>query len=136
MSHHVKVTSPEAKIKEAAQKMRDGDFRMMPVGEGDRMIGAISDRDIAIGAVGEGKDPTTKVRDTMSEGILWVHEVVHEDDSVDDAARIMSEKQILRLPVVDRDRRLMGIVALADFVVQSSDIEPAAEALIEVSQPK
>lgn len=131
MSQDVKVISPEATIKEAAQKMRDGDFGMLPVGEDDRMIGAISDRDIAIRAVAEGNDPTTKVRDTMSGGIVWVF----EDDSVDEAARIMSENQIRRLPVVNRDKRLVGIVALGDFAVQSSDIEVAAEALTEISKP-
>ena len=131
MSQDVKVISPEATIKEAAQKMRDGDFGMLPVGEDDRMIGAISDRDIAIRAVAEGNDPTTKVRDTMSGGIVWVY----EDDSVDEAARIMSENQIRRLPVVSRDKRLVGIVSLGDFAVQSSDIEVAAEALTEISKP-
>lgn len=131
MSQDVKVISPEATIKEAAQKMRDGDFGMLPVGEDDRMIGAISDRDIAIRAVAEGNDPTTKVRDTMSGGIVWVF----EDDSVDEAARIMSENQIRRLPVVNRDKRLVGIVSLGDFAVQSSDIEVAAEALTEISKP-
>ena len=69
MRRDVKVISPEATIKEATQKMRDGDFGMMPVGEDDRMIGTISDRDIAIRAVAEGKDTGTKVRDVMSEGI-------------------------------------------------------------------
>lgn len=131
MSQDVKVISPAATIKEAAQKMRDGDFGMLPVGEDDRMIGAISDRDIAIRAVAEGNDPTTKVRDTMSGGIVWVF----EDDSVDEAARIMSENQIRRLPVVNRDKRLVGIVSLGDFAVQSSDIEVAAEALTEISKP-
>jgi len=131
MSRDVTVISPEATIKEAAQKMDEGDFGMMPVGENDRMIGAISDRDIAIRAVGKGKDPTTKVRDAMSEGIVWAY----EDDSVDDAAQLMSEHQIRRLPVVNRDKRLVGIVALGDFAVQSSDIQPAAEALTEISRP-
>ena len=66
MSRDVKVISPEMTIREAAQTMCDGDFGMMPVGENDRMIGALSDRDIAIRAVAEGKGPTTKVREIMS----------------------------------------------------------------------
>lgn len=131
MSRDVKVISPDMTIGEAAKTMRDGDFGMMPVGENDRMIGTISDRDIAIRAVAEGKDAGTKVRDVMSEGIAWVY----EDDSVEQAATIMSKRQVRRLPVVDRDKRLVGIVALGDFAVESSEIQPAAQALSEISKP-
>ena len=111
--------------------MRKGNFGMMPVGENDRMIGAISDRDIAMRAVADGKDPSTTVREVMSEGIVWAY----EDDSVDDAVKIMSEHQIRRLPIVNADKRLVGIVALGDFAVVSSDIEAAGEALSEISKP-
>ena len=131
MSRDVKVISPDMSIQEAAREMRDGDFGMMPVGENDRMIGTISDRDIAIRAVAEGKDAGTKVRDVMSEGIVWAF----EDDSVEEAAKIMSKRQVRRLPVVNRDKRLVGIVALGDFAVESSEIRPAAEALSEISKP-
>ena len=131
MSRDVKVISPDMTIRDAAKKMRDGDFGMLPVGEDDRMIGTISDRDIAIRAVAEGKGADTKVRDVMSEGIAWAY----EDDSVEQAAKIMSERQVRRLPVVDRDKRLVGIVALGDFAVESSEIRPAAEALSEISKP-
>lgn len=131
MSRDVSVISPNATIKDAAQKMREGDFGMMPVAENDRMIGAISDRDIAIRAVAEGRDPNTKVRDVMSQGIAWAY----EDCSVDEAAQVMSKHQIRRLPVVNREKRLVGIVALGDFAVESSEIKPAAEALSGISQP-
>jgi CBS domain-containing protein len=131
MSRDVKVISPDMSIQDAAIKMREGDFGMMPVGEDDRMIGTLSDRDIAIRAVADGMDASTKVRDVMSEGIAWAY----EDDSVEQAAKIMSEWQVRRLPVVDRDKRLVGIVALGDFAVESSDIQPVAEALSEISQP-
>ena len=131
MSRDVQVISPDETIKEAAQQMRKGKFGMMPVGENDRMIGAISDRDIAIRAVADGKDPSTKVRDVMSVGIFWAS----EDDSVDDAAKLMGEHQIRRLPIVNADKRLVGIVALGDFAVVSSDIETAGEALSEISKP-
>ncbi len=131
MSRDVKVISPDISIQDAAIKMREVDFGMMPVGEDDRMIGTLSDRDIAIRAVADGMDASTKVRDVMSEGIAWAY----EDDSVEQAAKIMSEWQVRRLPVVDRDKRLVGIVALGDFAVESSDIQPVAEALSEISQP-
>ena len=129
MSRDVKVISPDMTIRDAARKMRDGDFGMMPVGVDDRLIGTISDRDIAIRAVAEGKDAGTQVRDVMSEGVAWAY----EDDSVEEAAKIMSERQVRRLPVVDRDKRLVGIVALGDFAVESSEIRPAAQALSEIS---
>ena len=131
MSRDVKVISPDMTIRDAARKMRDGDFGMLPVGEDDRLIGTISDRDIAIRAVAEGKDVGTKVRDVMSEGVAWAY----EDDSVEEAAKIMSQRQVRRLPVVDRDKRLVGIVALGDFAVESSEIRPAAQALSEISKP-
>ena len=131
MSRDVKVISPDATIREAARTMLEGDFGMLPVRENDRMIGAISDRDIAIRGVAEGKDSNTKVRDVMSEGITWAY----DDDSVEEATRIMSEHQIRRLPLVNSDKRLVGIVALGDFAVESADMEPAAEALSEISKP-
>jgi CBS domain-containing protein len=131
MSRDVKVVSPDTTIDEAARIMRDGDFGMLPVGENDRMVGAVSDRDIAIRAVAEGKGPGTKVREIMSTGICWAF----EDDTVEGAAKIMSERQVRRLPVVNRDKRLVGIVALGDFAVDSSEIRPAAEALAKISEP-
>ena len=131
MTPNVQVISPGATIREAAQKMREGDYGMMPVAENDRIIGAISDRDIAVRAIAEGKGPDTPVRDVMSEGITWAY----EDDSIEHAAEIMSEHQVRRLPVVSREKRLVGIVALGDFAVESSDLKPAAEALVEISQP-
>lgn len=130
MTRDVTVISPDTTIGDAAKKMRDGDFGMLPVGENDRMIGAISDRDIAIRAVAEGKGPKTAVRDVMSHGIAWAY----EDDSVEKAAKIMSERQVRRLPIVNRDKRLVGIVALGDFAVTGSEIKPASEALSGISK--
>jgi CBS domain-containing protein len=104
---------------------------MMPVGANDRMIGSISDRDIAVRAVAEGRSADTKVRDVMSDGIRWAY----EDEPVERAVAIMGEYQIRRLPVVSRDKRLVGIVALGDLAVREAESEPAAEALCEISEP-
>ena len=131
MSRDVKVISPDSTILEAARAMLEGDFGMMPVGENDRLIGAISDRDIAVRGVAQGKDSNAKVREVMSEGITWAY----EDESVEDATKIMSVHQIRRLPVINHDKRLVGIVALGDFAVDRFEIEPAAEALSEISKP-
>jgi CBS domain-containing protein len=132
MSRAVQVISPDATIREAAEQMQRGNFGMMPVGENDRMIGAISDRDIATRAVAVGKDGHTKVRDIMSERIFWAY----ENESIDDAAELMGEKQIRRLPIVNADKRLVGIVALGDLAVDGVDIEAAGEALSEISKPQ
>ena len=131
MSRDVKVIRPESTIREAAKAMLEGDFGMMPVEENDRLIGAISDRDIAVRGIAQGKDSNAKVREVMSEGITWAY----EDDSIEAAAKVMSEHQIRRLPVINRDKRLVGIVALGDFAVKSTELEPAAEALSEISKP-
>ena len=86
MSRDVQVIGPDETIRAAALQMLNGNFGMLPVGEKDRMIGTISDRDIAIRAVADGKGADTKVREIMSEGIVWAY----EDDSVGDAAKLMS----------------------------------------------
>ena len=131
MSTDVQVIGPDATIGEAAQKMQNGDFGMLPVEENDRMIGSISDRDITIRAVAAGKAATTKVREVMTEGIIWAF----EDDSVAEAAKLMKVHQIRRLPIVNSSKRLVGIVALGDFAIENADINVAGEALSEISQP-
>jgi CBS domain-containing protein len=131
MSRDVQIISPDGTIQEAAKLMLAGNFGMLPVGENDRMIGSISDRDIVIRAVAEGKGANTKVRDIMSEGIFWAY----ENDSVADAAKLMADHQVRRVPIVNVDKRLVGIVALGDFAVERADIKVAGEALAEISQP-
>ncbi|RST53574.1 CBS domain-containing protein [Variovorax sp. MHTC-1] len=131
MSRDVQVISPDATIAEAARCMRDGNFGMMPVGENDRMIGSISDRDIAVRAVADGRGGDAKVRDVMSDGIRWAY----EDEPIKRAVAIMGEHQIRRLPIVSREKRLVGIVALADLAVKETKKAPAAEALCEISEP-
>src|SRR5918992_3308234 len=112
MSTDVELTNPDASLKEAAAAMRDGDFGALPVGENDRLVGMLTDRDMTVRAVAEGKDPnSTTVRDAMSQGIDYCF----DDDPVEDAAKLMSSKQIRRLPVLNHDKRLVGIVALKDL---------------------
>ena len=130
MSKNVQVISPDDTIMDAAKHMSEGNFGMMPVGENDRMIGTISDRDIAIRAVALNKPSSTKVREVMSEGIFWAF----EDDSVEDAAKLMGKHQIRRLPVVNGEKRLVGIVALGDFAVVNAEIEAAGNALSKISK--
>ena len=131
MSRDVQVISPNGTIREAALRMLKGNFGMMPVEENDRMIGAVSDRDIAIHAVAQGKDTNTQVRDVMSEGIICAF----ENDTVAEAAKLMAEHQVRRLPVLNEDKRLVGIVSLGDFAVEKKEVSVAGEALAEISQP-
>lgn len=131
MSHDVQVISPEATLQEAAVRMREHGFGMLPVGENDRMIGAVTDRDIAMRAVAEGKGVDTLVREVMSHDVIWCY----EDDTLETGADMMSRCQVRRLPVVNREKRLVGIVSLADFAVAADDIQPSAEALVGISQP-
>lgn len=131
MSKDVRVIGADQTIQEAAVLMREGNYGMMPVGENDRMIGAISDRDIVLRAIAQGKDASTKVRDVMSPGIFWTY----AEDSIETAAKLMSKHQIRRLPIVDANKRLVGIVSLGDLTVERSDIDVAGEALSEISKP-
>ncbi|MFV0676420.1 CBS domain-containing protein [Variovorax sp. tm] len=131
MTREVEVISPDATVEEAAQRMRDGDFGMMPVGENDRMVGAISDRDIAVRGIAEGRGAKAKVRDVMSAGIRWAY----EDDGLDHAAQIMAAHQIRRLPIVNRDKRLVGILSLADVAVKQRSTRPVTDAICGISQP-
>jgi CBS domain-containing protein len=131
MSHNVRLIGPEESIEAAARRMRDGDFGMLPVAENDRMIGSITDRDIAIRAMAEGLDGSTRVRDVMTSGIYWAY----EDESAERASSLMSRHQIRRLPVVNRDKRLVGILALGDLAVRPANPTSATETLCAVSMP-
>jgi len=124
---------PDATLQDAARKMRDLDVGPLPVcGEDDRLAGMITDRDIAVRAVAEGKDPkTTTVREAMTGEIVYGF----EDQDVDDAARVMEQRQIRRLVVLNRDKRMVGIVSLGDVATGCGGRQKAGEILQEVSEP-
>ena len=131
MTTDVALVGPDTPLAEAAALMRDGDFGLLPIGENDQLVGTITDRDITIRAVAAGKDPkTTKVRDAMSDGIIYAY----EDQSVEEGAALMGEKQIRRLPILNRDKRMVGIVALADLAVEPQADAPRHEAVTDVSR--
>jgi CBS domain-containing protein len=113
--------------------MRDLDVGSLPVcGDQDRLVGMITDRDIVIRAVADGSDPnTTLVRDAMSPEIVCCF----EDDEVAEAVHRMEERQIRRLPVLNHDKRLVGIVSLGDVAVRCRDDRLSGEALHHVSEP-
>ena len=131
MSTDVRLASPGQSIREAARTMKEIDAGILPVGENDRIIGMITDRDIAMRAVAEGKGPDTRVREVMSQEVLYCY----EDESLDDVARQMRELQVRRMPVLTRDKRLVGIVSIADLAQTDEGSGRAAGALAGVSHP-
>lgn len=130
MTREVRVADPGETLQDAARTMADIDAGILPVGENDKLVGVITDRDIAIRAVGTGRAPDAKIRDVMSEEVKYCY----ADEEVDDVLDNMSEQQIRRLPVVNRDKRLVGIVSISDLAA-NGEIMRAGEALSEIARP-
>jgi CBS domain-containing protein len=132
MTRNVEVVSADASLQEAASKMRSLDVGFMPVCDGDRLRGILTDRDITIRATADGHDPSkTKVADVMSTDFAYCL----EDQEVEEAVSMMESRQIRRLPILNVDKRLVGVVSLGDIAVHGADREMAGETLEEVSQP-
>src|ERR671933_1354767 len=131
MTRDVRIASPDQSIREAARIMAEIDAGVLPVGENDRLVGMITDRDIAIRAVAEGKGPDTSVREVMTEDVKYCF----EDEDTDHVARNMADQQVRRLPVVNRDKRLVGILSLGDLAVMQG-AGPAGEGPPSGSQPR
>lgn len=130
MTEKIDLVNPTTTLTEAARKMREDDVGALPVGEGDSLVGMITDRDITVRAIAEGKDPAaTTVRDAMSDQVLYCF----EDQSTEEVAANMGRRQIRRLPVVNRDKRLVGIVSLGDLSAGGANKE-AGEALGLISE--
>jgi len=133
MTQDVELVGPDDTLQNAARKMRDVDTGFLPVADGDRLIGAITDRDITIRAVAEGLDPAnTRVREAMSDAPIYCY----EDQEESEAATLMAEMQIRRLPVVNRDNRLVGVVSLGDLASKLDEPELVGKTLDEVSNPE
>jgi CBS domain-containing protein len=129
MTRDVRVANPDQTIREAAQMMAELDAGALPVGEQDRLVGMITDRDIAVRAVAHGKAPDTRIREVMTDDVKYCF----DDDDVEDVARNMADIQVRRLPVVNRDKRLVGIVAIAD-IAASEEPDVVGEAVSGISQ--
>lgn len=133
MTQDVEFVRPDDTLVEAATKMKNLDVGPLPVCEHQGVVGIVTDRDITIRAVALGKDPkTTKVRDVMSEDVICCY----LDQNVEVAAHLMQSQQIRRVLVVDRDKRLVGIVSLGDLAVVAETPAKAGEILQEVSGPE
>jgi CBS domain-containing protein len=130
MTRDVQTVRPDQTAKEAASFMLSADAGSIPVTDGDRLVGMITDRDIAVRGVAKGNGPDTPVRDLMSSDCICAR----EDDNVEDIASKMSKAQVRRLPVIDSNERLCGIISLGDLS-RETDTDTAGQALEGVSQP-
>src|SRR4051812_46216041 len=131
MSSDVRTISPDQPIREAAQFMLRDDAGAMPVGEGDRLVGMVTDRDIAVRAVAAGRGPDTPVRDVMTDEVVYCF----DDDEVEEVALKMSDRQVRRMPVLSReDESVVGIVSLGD-ISRSEQSEAASVALDGITDP-
>lgn len=130
MSRDVHVANPDQSICDAARLMADLDTGVLPVGENDRLIGVITDRDIVVRAVAANKSPDTSVREIMSKELLYCF----EDQDLEDVADNMSAQKIRRLPVIDRGKRLVGIISLGD-VARKERSQTVGQTVADISEP-
>ena len=132
MTRDVEVIHPNASLQEAADRMDALNVGPLPVCDGDRLVGMITDRDVVVRATAAAMDPrTARVRDAMTDEVIFAF----EDQDVREAARLMAEKQIRRLVVLNRDKRLVGIVSLGDIATATRDERQAGGILEQVSTP-
>jgi CBS domain-containing protein len=130
MSRDVTLLNPDQTICVAASLMAEIDAGALPVGENDRLVGMITDRDIVIRAVAQGKSADTKVANVMSKEVLYCFDT----DEIDEVARNMGKARVRRLPVVNRDKRLVGIVSLGDLA-RNDDATNIGQTMTRVSTP-
>lgn len=129
MHKGVEWVSPDTTVTALAKKMQQFDIGAIPIGENDRLIGMVTDRDIAIRGVADGKDPSKlTARDVMTKGVIYCR----DDEDIDEAARVMESKQVRRLPVIDANKRMVGMISLGD-VSHAASAKIAAELTRAVS---
>ncbi|EWY40313.1 inosine-5'-monophosphate dehydrogenase [Skermanella stibiiresistens SB22] len=130
MTTEVELVHPDTLLRDAAQKMRDADTGFLPVGEDDRLVGTLTDRDITIRAVAEGHDPkVVRVREAMSDKLIYCM----EDQDSSEAAELMAENDIRRLPVLNSDKRLVGVISLGDLAAQTGDDDVVGQTIQDIS---
>jgi CBS domain-containing protein len=130
MTGDVRLTDPNRSIREAAEIMAEQDIGALPIGENDRLVGMVTDRDIAVRAVARGLGPDTKIRDVMSPEVMYCF----DDEDLDDAAQNMGDIKVRRLPVLNRDKRLVGIISISDLT-RREDARQIGRALADISSP-
>jgi CBS domain-containing protein len=132
MTSDVETIGANIPLKDAAAKMKELDVGLMPVCDGEKLRGLLTDRDITVRATAEGRDPKkTKVSEIMSADVVFCF----EDQDVEDAVSLMEVKQIRRVPILNREKHLVGIISLGDIAVRAGDQKLTGETLREVSEP-
>jgi CBS domain-containing protein len=131
MTTGVELASPNQTIRQAALLMGKNDCGALPVADKDSLVGMITDRDIAIRAIAAGKGPKTPVREVMTPQVLYCF----EDQDLEEVSRNISDIKVRRLPVLNRDKRLVGILSLGDMSLKADGSDPAADALRAISEP-
>ena len=132
MTRDPEVVPSDVFLKDAALRMQQLDVGTLPIRDGDRLVGMLTDRDITVRATAQGRDPTkTQVRDVMTPEVVYCF----EDQEVSEATKLMQEKQIRRLPILNQEKRLVGIVSLGDVAVHSGAEKVVSETIKEVSEP-
>lgn len=133
MSMNVEIGRPNMTLTEAAMKMKNGDFGILPIGEGDKLIGMVTDRDLAVRAVAAGKDPNKSlVGEVMTNKVLYCF----EDQDVNDVVRNLGANQVRRLPVLNRQKRLVGILSLGNLSMSDAKADCIDDALAKISKSK
>lgn len=131
MTRDVHVARPEDTLQEVARRMADGDFGFVPVADGEQLVGTLTDRDIAIRAVASGAMPTATVGEFVSRNAL----TVRDDEDLKAALDLMASRQIRRVPVIDKNGRLVGVVSLGDLSTRVKE-KYAGEALEDISRSR
>jgi CBS domain-containing protein len=131
MTRDVRMVRPDQTIREAAHLMAELDIGCLPVEDNDRLVGMITDRDIAVRAISEGRSPQTTVREVMSREVKYCY----DDQSIDEVTRNMGELRVRRLPVMNRSKRLVGILSLGDLAIDEEAQDEAGDALCGISRP-
>jgi CBS domain-containing protein len=132
MSTDVRVCSPDASLRDAARTMKEIDAGFLPVGENDRLVGMVTDRDLAVRGLAEDKGPDARVADVMSRDVCYCF----DDDEIEDVSRKMADDQVRRMPVLNRDKRLVGVISIGDISqIGLAGAERSGEALRGIAEP-
>ena len=131
MSTAFTVIPPSTTLRQAAQLMRDGDYGYLPVGENDRLTGAVTDRDLVIRGTAEGRDANSRVSEILSQDIIYCY----DDDDVSSAADLMEANQVRRLVVLNRAKRMVGVISLGDIARTCNDHRLTGQIETKVAQP-
>ncbi len=129
MTRNVKTANREATLREVATLMRDGDMGAVPVVEGGKLVGIVTDRDIVVRAIADGRDSSAQVGEVMTTEVYSVG----ENDFVFEAIRLMGDRQVRRVPIINEAGELVGIIAMADVALETEDEREIAETLEEIS---